>query len=67
MKTYNYALTLSLTHQILKGWEKATQYCDGGPGGSGAGGEIKTDYVLVPTATMVGKLFNLYLCNKDIF
>lgn len=37
------------------GWEKATQYCDGGPGGSGAGGEIKTDYVLVPTATMVAQ------------
>lgn len=36
-----------------KGWEKATPQCDGGPGGTGAGGEIKTDYVLVPTATMV--------------
>ena len=36
-----------------KGWEKATAACDGGPGGSGAGGDIKTDYVVVPTATMV--------------
>jgi len=36
-----------------KGWEKATAQCDGGPGGTGAGGDIKTDYVLVPTATMV--------------
>lgn len=35
------------------GWEKATKQCDGGPGGSGAGGDLKTDYVLVPTATMV--------------
>jgi len=36
-----------------KGWEKASPQCDGGPGGRGAGGDIKTDYVLVPTATMV--------------
>lgn len=36
-----------------KGWEKATPQCDGGPGGTGAGGDIKTDYVVVPTATMV--------------
>ena len=36
-----------------KGWEKATAACDGGPGGGGSGGEIRTDYVLVPTATMV--------------
>mmetsp|Transcript_27598 Transcript_27598/g.60777 ORF Transcript_27598/g.60777 Transcript_27598/m.60777 type:complete len:344 (-) Transcript_27598:65-1096(-) len=36
-----------------KGWEKATAACDGGPGGGGAGGEIRTDYVVVPTATMV--------------
>mmetsp|Transcript_21160 Transcript_21160/g.29916 ORF Transcript_21160/g.29916 Transcript_21160/m.29916 type:complete len:311 (-) Transcript_21160:31-963(-) len=36
-----------------QGWEKATRTCDGGPGGSGAGGELKTDYVVVPTATMV--------------
>jgi len=35
------------------GWEKATKECDGGPGGSGSGGELKTDYVVVPTATMV--------------
>jgi FKBP-type peptidyl-prolyl cis-trans isomerase len=35
------------------GWEKATRECDGGPGGSGAGGDLKTDYVVVPTATMV--------------
>lgn len=36
-----------------KGWERPTKLCDGGPGGSGAGGELKTDYVVVPTATMV--------------
>jgi hypothetical protein len=35
------------------GWEKATRECDGGPGGGGNGGELKTDYVVVPTATMV--------------
>lgn len=36
-----------------KGWRKPTKACDGGPGGSGTGGELKTDYVVVPTATMV--------------
>jgi hypothetical protein len=36
-----------------KGWEKETAVCDGGPGGRGSGGDIKTDYVVVPTATMV--------------
>jgi hypothetical protein len=36
-----------------RGWEKATAACNGGPGGGGAGGDIKTDYVVVPTATMV--------------
>lgn len=35
------------------GWEKVGQACDGGPGGNGSGGELKTDYVIVPTATMV--------------
>jgi len=35
------------------GWEVPTKDCDGGPGGSGTGGELKTDYVVVPTATMV--------------
>jgi len=35
------------------GWERATRECDGGPGGGGNGGELKTDYVVVPTATMV--------------
>jgi len=35
------------------GWEKSGKMCDGGPGGSGQGGELKTDYVVVPTATMV--------------
>jgi len=35
------------------GWEKATRECDGGPGGRGSGGDLKTDYVVVPTATMV--------------
>lgn len=36
-----------------KGWEKATALCDGGPGGKGSGGDLRTDYVVVPTATMV--------------
>jgi hypothetical protein len=36
-----------------QGWEKATAACDGGPGGKGSGGELRTDYVVVPTATMV--------------
>jgi hypothetical protein len=36
-----------------KGWERATTACDGGPGGTGAGGDLRTDYVVVPTATMV--------------
>ncbi|MGK3745126.1 MAG: hypothetical protein ACI90V_011987, partial [Bacillariaceae sp.] len=36
-----------------KGWERQTKACDGGPGGGGAGGDIRTDYVVVPTATMV--------------
>lgn len=35
------------------GWEKPSKACDGGPGGSGSGGEIKTDYVIVPTASML--------------
>lgn len=35
------------------GWRKPGRECDGGPGGSGKGGDLKTDYVLVPTATMV--------------
>jgi FKBP-type peptidyl-prolyl cis-trans isomerase len=38
-----------------KGWRKAGQACDGGPGGSGAGGDLKTDYIVVPTATMVAE------------
>jgi len=42
---------IAVTPQM--GWEKATRECDGGPGGSGSGGELKTDYVVVPTATMV--------------
>jgi FKBP-type peptidyl-prolyl cis-trans isomerase len=36
-----------------KGWEKATAACDGGPGGRGAGGDLRTDYVVVPTAQLV--------------
>ena len=50
-------MTLNSTRRISvtprNGWEKNTPSCDGGPGGSGAGGELKTDYVVVPTATMV--------------
>ena len=37
------------------GWRKPGSACDGGPGGRGAGGELKTDYVVVPTATMVAE------------
>jgi hypothetical protein len=36
-----------------KGWERPTAACNGGPGGTGTGGELRTDYVVVPTATMV--------------
>ena len=36
-----------------KGWNKNIKQCDGGPGGSGTGGELKTDYVVLPTATMM--------------
>jgi hypothetical protein len=36
-----------------KGWRKPGKLCDGGPGGSGTGGELRTDYVVVPTATIV--------------
>ena len=42
---------LSVTPQ--RGWELPGRACDGGPGGQGNGGELKTDYVVVPTATMV--------------
>ena len=42
---------ISVTPQ--NGWEKNTKSCDGGPGGSGAGGDLKVDYAIVPTATMV--------------
>lgn len=38
-----------------KGWRKPGKICDGGPGGSGTGGSLKTDYVVVPTATMVAE------------
>jgi hypothetical protein len=40
-----------------KGWEKSIPECDGGPGGRGSGGELRTDYVVVPTATMVEQEF----------
>jgi FKBP-type peptidyl-prolyl cis-trans isomerase len=36
-----------------KGWRKPSRFCDGGPGGAGQGGDLRTDYVVVPTATMV--------------
>ena len=42
---------ISVTPQ--SGWEKNIPSCDGGPGGKGVGGELRTDYVVVPTATMV--------------
>jgi FKBP-type peptidyl-prolyl cis-trans isomerase len=38
-----------------KGWRKPGRACDGGPGGAGTGGDLKTDYVVVPTATMVAE------------
>ena len=38
-----------------KGWRKPDRACDGGPGGSGAGGDIKTDMVVVPTAQLVAE------------
>jgi FKBP-type peptidyl-prolyl cis-trans isomerase len=38
-----------------KGWRKPGNMCDGGPGGRGQGGDLKTDYVVVPTATMVAE------------
>lgn len=38
-----------------KGWRKPGNLCDGGPGGKGQGGELKTDYMVVPTATMVAQ------------
>jgi hypothetical protein len=36
-----------------RGWRKPGRQCDGGPGGQGAGGDLKTDYVVVPSATVV--------------
>lgn len=36
-----------------KGWRKPTKACDGGPGGAGQGGDLRTDYVVVPTAQLV--------------
>uniref|UniRef100_A0A7S2YMB9 peptidylprolyl isomerase n=1 Tax=Entomoneis paludosa TaxID=265537 RepID=A0A7S2YMB9_9STRA len=38
-----------------KGWRKPGRQCDGGPGGAGTGGDLKTDFVVVPTATMVNE------------
>ena len=38
-----------------KGWRRPTAACDGGPGGQGAGGDVKTDYVVVPTAQLVAE------------
>ena len=37
------------------GWRRPGRECDGGPSGQGAGGELKTDYVVIPTATMVAE------------
>jgi FKBP-type peptidyl-prolyl cis-trans isomerase len=36
-----------------QGWRKPGRDCDGRPGGTGAGGDVKTDYVVVPTAQVV--------------
>jgi len=38
-----------------KGWRKPTRACDGGPGGTGAGGDVRTDYIVVPTAQLVAE------------
>jgi hypothetical protein len=40
-------------HTPQNGWVKNTCLCNGGPGGSGAGGELKTNFVVVPMAIMV--------------
>ena len=40
-----------LTHP--QGWRFPSADCDGGPGGRGSGGSIKTDYTVVPTAKVV--------------
>jgi len=45
--------TRRFTIMPQQGWERPTAMCDGGPGGRGSGGDLKTDYVIVPTATMV--------------
>lgn len=37
------------------GWRRPARECDGGPGGSGSGGDVKTDYVVVPTAQLVAE------------
>jgi FKBP-type peptidyl-prolyl cis-trans isomerase len=37
------------------GWRRPSRECDGGPGGSGTGGDIKTDFVVVPTAQLVAE------------
>jgi hypothetical protein len=37
------------------GWRRPTRECDGGPGGSGSGGDVKTDYVVVPSAQLVAE------------
>ena len=36
-----------------KGWRFPSTECDGGPGGRGSGGSVKTDTVIVPTAKVV--------------
>jgi len=36
-----------------RAWRKPGLSCEGGPGGRGTGGELRTDYIVVPTATMV--------------
>ena len=37
------------------GWRFGGKDCDGGPGGAGNGGDVKTDYTIVPTAKMVNQ------------
>jgi hypothetical protein len=47
-----------------KGWEKATAACDGGPGGSGAGGELKTvSFVL---GLSVFRTLQMFPCKTNV-
>jgi hypothetical protein len=53
----NLAIGVTRRFAVLpqKGWRKPSKTCDGGPGGTGAGGDVKTDFVVVPTAQLVAE------------